>query len=244
MRGASGPPRPDLRHERRLARHGQAPIAGLDEVGRGALAGPIYAAAVLLPVERRGLLQALSHVRDSKLLTPRQRRRCAAEIRLLALDWALGEAASDEVDRLGPLEATRLAMRRAFDALAVQPGHVLIDHLRLPGMPCDQTPLTHGDALVLTIAAASILAKVARDQAMESLSRIYPTYGFSRHKGYGTASHLEALRRWGPCPIHRRSFEPVAALSQWPVAGGQWSEGHPSKEAQTDHRPLTTDHCP
>ena len=221
MRSASGPARPDLRHERRLVRRGLGPIAGLDEVGRGALAGPIYAAAVILPVERRGLAHALSHVRDSKMLTPRQRRNCAAEIRRLAVDWALGEAACDEVDRWGPLQATRLAMRRAFDALTVQSRHVLIDHLRLPELPCDQTPLTHGDALVLTIAAASVLAKVARDQAMEGLARIYPTYGFSRHKGYGTASHLQALRRWGPCPIHRRSFEPVAALIKWPVVRGQ-----------------------
>ena len=205
-------PRPDLRHELRLARRGQTPVAGLDEVGRGALAGPLYAAAVILPVDRFDLARSLALVRDSKMLTPRQRLTCAATVRLVALEWALGEASCEEIDRLGPLEATRLAMRRAFDRLALQPRHLLIDHLRLPDMPCDQTPLTHGDARVLSIAAASVLAKVARDQEMEGLSKAYPTYGFSRHKGYGTASHLRALRRWGPCPIHRRSFGPVAAL--------------------------------
>lgn len=212
MRRADHARRPDLRHELRLARRGQAPVAGLDEVGRGALAGPLYAAAVILPLERFDLARSLAEVRDSKTLTPRQRRTCAANIRLLALDWALGEATCEEVDGLGPLAATRLAMRRALDRLALRPHHLLIDHLRLPDLPCEQTPLTHGDARVLSIAAASVLAKVARDQEMEGLSHTYPTYGFSRHKGYGTAAHLRALRRWGPCPIHRRSFEPVAAL--------------------------------
>jgi ribonuclease HII len=194
-------------------RRGQYPVAGRDEVGRGAQAGPVYAAAVVLPVGRFDLARALAEVRDSKQLTARQRRRCADEIRRLALAWALGVATSDEVDAVGPLEATRLAMRRAFDGLTLPPRHILIDHLLLPDMPCDQTPVTHGDASVLSIAAASVLAKVARDQAMEDLAHIYPTYGFSRHKGYGTAAHLRALRRWGPCPIHRLSFAPVRQLS-------------------------------
>ncbi len=221
MRRADPAPRPDLRHELRLMRRGQVPVAGLDEVGRGALAGPLYAAAVILPVDRFDLARSLAKVRDSKTLTARQRRICAADIRLLALDWALGEVSCQEVDRLGPLEASRLAMRRAFDRLSLQPRHLLIDHLRLADLPCDQTPLTHGDARVLSIAAASVLAKVARDQEMEGLSQAYPTYGFSRHKGYGTAAHLRALRRWGPCPIHRRSFEPVAALATMPPSASR-----------------------
>jgi ribonuclease HII len=124
----------------------------------------------------------------------------------------VASATSDEVDRLGPLQATHLAMRRALQTLSVAPCHLLIDHVHLPEVECGQTALTHGDARVLSIAAASVLAKVARDLAMDDLARAFPTYGFSRHKGYGTAAHLQALRRWGPCPVHRRSFEPVAVL--------------------------------
>jgi ribonuclease HII len=204
--------RPDLRHERSLARRGMLPVAGLDEAGRGALAGPLFAAAVILPVGRSNLAAALHDVRDSKVMTAHQRRACAENIRALALDWAVGQATCDEVDRLGPLEATRLAMRRALQGLSLPPQHLLLDHLRLPDVPLDQTPVTHGDARVLSIAAASVLAKVGRDQAMDEFALTFPTYGFSRHKGYGTAGHLQALRRWGPCPIHRLSFEPVSVL--------------------------------
>ena len=212
MPRAERSPRPDLRHERSLARRGLVPIAGLDEAGRGALAGPLYAAAVILPVYRFDLAAALQEVRDSKMMTPRQRRRCAEHIRSLALAWAVASSTCDEVDRLGPLQATYLAMRRALHGLSLPPHHLLIDHVRLPEVQPDQTPVTHGDARVLSIAAASVLAKVARDQAMDDFARAFPTYGFSHHKGYGTAAHLRALRRWGPCPIHRRSFEPVAIL--------------------------------
>lgn len=203
---------PDLRYERSLARQGAVRVAGLDEVGRGALAGPIFAAAVILPVYRGRPPAGLHDVRDSKMMTSRQRSRCAETLRHLALDWAIGQAACDEIDRIGPLAATRLAMVRAVQSLRLTPGHLLIDHLRLPEVDLDQTPLTHGDARVLSIAAASVLAKVARDEVMRDYARAFPTYGFDRHKGYGTESHLEALRRWGPCPIHRRSFEPISVL--------------------------------
>ena len=212
--GASTHVTPDLRHERALARRGTTLVAGLDEAGRGALAGPIFAAAVILPVRRSRLATRLRQVRDSKLMTARQRRACAEILRRLALDWAVAQATCEEIDLVGPLEASRWAMARAVQALRTAPGHLLIDHVLLPEVDLEQTALTHGDARVLSIAAASILAKVARDEVMEEWARAYPTYGFSRHKGYGTAGHLEALRRWGPCPIHRRSFEPVAVLER------------------------------
>jgi ribonuclease HII len=207
-------PRPDLRHELELARRGDLPVAGVDEVGRGALAGPLFASAVILPVKRLDLDHALDEVRDSKTLSAQQRARCAADIRLLALDWALGWAEVEEVDAVGPLVATQWAMRRALEGLSLRPRHVLIDHLKLPEVPLQQTAIDHGDASSLSIAAASVVAKVARDEVMARLGEQYPTYGFAQHKGYGTAAHLNALRRWGPCPAHRRSFEPVAVLRQ------------------------------
>jgi ribonuclease HII len=189
-------------------------VAGLDEVGRGALAGPIFAAVVILPLRRNRLAASLHDVRDSKVMTARQRRACADVLRRLAVDWAVAQATCQEIDLVGPLEASRRAMTRAVQSLTVTPQHLLIDHLHLPEVELEQTAVTHGDAIVMSIAAASILAKVARDQIMDAFGRLYPTYGFSRHKGYGTSAHLEALRRWGPCPIHRRSFEPVSVLTR------------------------------
>jgi ribonuclease HII len=201
-----------LRYERSLHHNGIELVAGLDEAGRGALAGPIFAAAVILPVRRRRLATILRDVHDSKLMTAAARRRSADLIRRVAVDWSLGQAACEEIERVGPLLATRLAMVRAVQSLRVAPQHLLIDHLILPEVDVDQTALPHGDACVLSIAAASVLAKVVRDEVMETYARAFPTYGFARHKGYGTAAHLEALRRWGPCPIHRRTFEPVSVL--------------------------------
>jgi ribonuclease HII len=212
MARADGAGRPTLRVERSLARAGVGRIAGIDEAGRGALAGPIFAAAVVLPIGRRGLAAALREVDDSKQMTARQRRRSAERIRRVALEWALGQAPCEEVDRFGPLVATRRAMARAVQALRVAPDHLVIDHLRLDDLDVAQSAIPHGDARVLSIAAASVLAKVARDEVMVAFARDFPTYGFARHKGYGTAAHLEALRRWGPCAIHRRSFEPVSVL--------------------------------
>jgi ribonuclease HII len=212
MPRADARPRPHLRYERSLDRSGIGPIAGLDEVGRGALAGPIFAAVVVLPVRRARLATTLREVHDSKLMTAGARRRCAELIRRVALDWAVGQSPCEEIDDVGPLVGSRRAMMRAVAGLRVAPRHLLIDHLLLPELEADQTALPHGDARVLSIASASVLAKVARDEVLEALARQFPTYGFNRHKGYGTAAHLEALRRWGPCPIHRRHFEPVSVL--------------------------------
>jgi ribonuclease HII len=188
-------------------------VAGLDEAGRGAWAGPVVAAAVVLPLERFDLARQLAEVRDSKQLTVRQRERCAEAVLSIALSAAVGQAEAAEVDALGLLPATRAAMGRALAQLSVQPRHLLLDHLRLPESPLEQSPITHGDALVLSIAAASVLAKVARDRLLVELDRLYPGYGLARHKGYGTAEHLAALLRLGPSPIHRRSYAPVAAAA-------------------------------
>jgi ribonuclease HII len=188
-------------------------VAGLDEAGRGAWAGPVVAAAVVLPLERFDLARQLAEVRDSKQLTARQRERCAEAVLSIAVSTAIGQAEAAEVDAVGLLPATRAAMARALAQLSVQPRHLLLDHLRLPELPIEQSPITRGDALVLSIAAASVLAKVARDRLLVALDQLYPGYGLARHKGYGTAEHLAALLRLGPSPIHRRSYAPVAAAA-------------------------------
>ncbi len=202
--------RPDLSHELALWNAGCAPIAGIDEAGRGALAGPVVAAAVILPSNRFDLSRTLSPVRDSKLLTHRQRQACEGLIHQVALSWGLGQAECDEIDDLGLLPATRLAMTRAVEALDRAPVHLLIDHISLPEIPTPQSPVTRGDAQVLSIASASILAKVARDRILIELDRQYPGYGFAKHKGYATADHRAALQQLGPTPAHRFSYAPVA----------------------------------
>jgi ribonuclease HII len=185
------------------------PVAGLDEVGRGALAGPLVAAAVVLPLERRQLKRALAGVRDSKQMTEAQRRRWAERVRKVATAAALGVASAAEVDAIGPLAATRLAMERALADLPLAPRHLLLDHIALPGVLVPQTSITHGDALILSIAAASIIAKVWRDEVMCAYAEDFPAYGFEHHKGYGTPEHLAALDQHGPSPIHRRTFHPM-----------------------------------
>jgi ribonuclease HII len=204
------PRRPNLAFERRLAASRTVSIAGLDEVGRGALAGPLVAAAVILPIERKGLRRALDGVRDSKELTDAQRRAWADQVRQVSLDYGLGLATSVEVDAIGPVAATLLAMERALSALSLPPEHLLLDHVALPNVPVPQTSITHGDAIVLSIAAASILAKVWRDDLMLIYDRTYPGYGFAHNKGYGTTEHVDALSRLGPCPLHRLTFHPTA----------------------------------
>ncbi len=149
-------------------------------------------------------------------MTPRQRAAAAVRIQSIATAWAVGSASAEEVDRLGPLEATRLAMLRAIQELSSEPDHLLIDYLLLPGSPLPQTAVTHGDLLCLSIAAASVLAKTWRDEQMIALERVYPGYGFARHKGYGTRQHAEALLRLGACPEHRRSYDPIRSLSPAP----------------------------
>jgi ribonuclease HII len=179
-------------------------IAGVDEAGRGPLAGPVIAAAVILDPQR-----PIRGVADSKQLTPLQRSRLEVEIQARALSWAVGRAEVEEIDRINILQATLLAMQRAIAALDPAPRHALIDGDRCPRLPCPAVAIVQGDQKVAAIAAASILAKVARDREMEALDAHYPGYGFARHKGYTTREHVRALRRLGATPIHRRSFQPV-----------------------------------
>jgi len=179
-------------------------IAGVDEVGCGCWAGPVFAAAVILPLDSR-----IGMIRDSKTLSPAQRQRLAEEIRSAAVAWAVGAASAEEIDALNIRRADALAMLRAVEGLGVRPEFVLIDAFRIPGLVIPSKSIIHGDAEVKSIAAASILAKVARDSHMEELARRFPGYGFEAHKGYGTKAHQEALCRLGPCPEHRRTYEPV-----------------------------------
>jgi len=188
-------------------------VAGVDEVGRGPLAGPVVAAAVILDPA-----VSVDGLRDSKLLTFRQRRRLAGEIRIHALAWAVGRVGPRRIDTVNVLQATWYAMRAALARLRVAPGLVLVDgHLRIPGVVCAQRAIVAGDRRSASVAAASILAKVARDTFMLRADRRYPDYGFRRHKGYATAAHLEALARLGPCPLHRRSFHGVGGEPGDPV---------------------------
>lgn len=191
-------------------------IAGVDEAGRGPLAGPVYAAAVILDPAR-----PIAGLADSKKLTARARERLDGYIRRDALAFAVARAEVEEIDRLNILHATMLAMRRAVLALAVTPDAVLVDGNRLPQLPMPATALVRGDSLEPAISAASILAKVARDNEMQVFARAWPGYGFERHKGYGTAQHLDALRVLGPTPWHRRSFAPVAQALRKVTGGGR-----------------------
>jgi len=203
---------PDLQFEANLWTAGVLHVAGVDEAGRGALAGPVAAAAVILPplLDFQPELQAaLCGVRDSKELTPEQREDCAGRIRAVALAWAVGFANSQEIDHLGIVPATRLAVARALFPLSPQPDHLLVDFLALPEIPVPQTSLVKGDARSLSIAAASILAKTSRDALMRTLSGMYPVYEFAQHKGYGTLHHRKMIAIHGPSPIHRRTFMPV-----------------------------------
>jgi ribonuclease HII len=206
------PASPDLRFEGDLWSHGFTRLAGIDEAGRGAWAGPVSAGAVLLPANL-SVLEQLPKVRDSKQMLPKQRAYWAEEIKHVAAAWGVGFATSQEIDALGIVPATRLAMRRALAALGPAPDHLLIDAVRLPDIPLPQTSIIKGDARSLSIAAASVLAKTARDALLVQFDEQYPGYGFARHKGYGTASHALALQRLGPCPIHRFCFAPIAALN-------------------------------
>jgi ribonuclease HII len=193
---------------------GQDLVAGVDEAGRGPLAGPVIAAAVILDPARpvRGLA-------DSKTLAPAVRTRLAAAIRGSALAWAIGRVDNKDIDRLNILNASLLAMRRAVAALGVVPRRVLVDGNRCPDLDCETVAMVRGDASVAAISAASILAKVHRDEEMTVLDRQYPGYGFAQHKGYPTKMHLEALDRLGICAIHRRSFAPVRrVLDREPAA--------------------------
>jgi ribonuclease HII len=199
------PPTPDLSFERSLWAAGVSRVAGIDEAGRGPLAGPVAAAVVVLP-PRAEVAAQLAGIRDSKQMTPAQRLAACPRIRTVALAVAVGFAEAAEIDVLGILPATRLAACRALQALELPPEHLLLDYLFLPDLELPQTSLIKGDRRSLSIAAASVLAKTARDARLVRLDEEYPGYGFARHKGYGTAAHRAALRRLGPCPQHRMSF--------------------------------------
>ena len=180
-------------------------IAGVDEAGRGPLAGPVVAAAVILDD-----LHPIAGLADSKKLNPAKRERLYDEIRAKALCCSVAEASVEEIDRLNILQATLLAMRRAVEGLRLKPAKVLVDGNRLPPLPMLAEAIVKGDSKVAAISAASILAKVTRDRWCAQYHAEFPAYGFDGHKGYGTAEHLSALRLYGPCPQHRRSFAPVA----------------------------------
>ena len=182
-------------------------ICGVDEAGRGPLAGPVYAAAVILDPARR-----IRGLDDSKQLAPAVRLELAARIRSRALAWAVASASVEEIDALNILQAALLAMRRAVTALAVVPELALVDGLHCPQLPIEVRAIVDGDAKVKAISAASILAKTERDAEMVRLAERYPQYGFERHKGYPTPEHLELLQRFGPCEVYRRNFAPVRAL--------------------------------
>jgi ribonuclease HII len=180
-------------------------VAGIDEAGRGPLAGPVFAAAVIFHPGR-----PIDGMRDSKLLTAAARERLAADIRSHSLAWCIASADVVEIDTLNILQATLLAMRRAVEGLGVAPSEALVDGNRCPALNCRARAIVKGDRDVAVISAASILAKTARDALLIELDRSFPGYGFARNKGYGTPEHLAALEQLGPCDVHRRSFAPVA----------------------------------
>ncbi len=198
---------PSFEEERLLEAEGYSSIAGIDEVGRGALAGPVVAAAVILP----GGIKApwLDNVRDSKQLTPAKRELLFHHIHETALTIGIGLAERETVDEIGIAAATRQAMAMAVSRLKPPAEALLIDYMRLPGIDLPQKGITRGDSICLSIACASIIAKVSRDSMMVRFDSEYPGYGLARHKGYGTREHLSCLFRLGPSPIHRRSFRPV-----------------------------------
>jgi len=215
---------PTSRHERAFRRAGYRAIAGLDEVGRGALFGPVFAAAVILDPEKpiRGL-------DDSKQLEPERREVLADRIRERAQSWAVAAADAFEIDHWNILQAARLAMRRAVEQLPSPCDFLLVDAVSVD-LPLPQKALIHGDAICFSIAAASILAKVARDAALQAWDAVFPEYRLKDNKGYGTPEHLAALERLGPTTLHRFSFEPVRNLSRYPL----WT-GYPIPQPNPGH---------
>ena len=202
------PEAPNLHFEQGLWLAGVAHIGGIDEAGRGALAGPVSAGVVILP-NRPDLLETLHGVRDSKQMTHKARVVWAEVIRDTAVCAEVGFAQADEIDEIGIVPATRLAAMRAIAQLSPPPAHLLVDAIKIPGAGLPETTLIKGDRRSLSIAAASILAKVARDLLMEELDAEYPGYGFAHNKGYGTSMHRAAIETLGPCKIHRYSFAPI-----------------------------------
>lgn len=202
------PQKPHIEYEKQLWEEGFQVIAGLDEAGRGAWAGPVYAAAVVLPNDER-ICNLLSGVRDSKRMTANQRKRWEGCIKSASVAWAVGSASHTEIDEIGIVPATCLAMQRAIDQISNPPRYLLVDYLHIEDCSSPQLSIPKGDCQSLSIAAASVLAKVGRDTFMVKMDGQFPGYGFARHKGYGTALHRQAIAKLGPCEIHRMSFQPL-----------------------------------
>lgn len=200
-------PRPTFKEERELLAKGYAVVAGTDEAGCGCWAGPVYAAAVVLPFDSR-----IGLVRDSKTLSLDQRQRVAARVKEEAHCWAVASASHEEVDALNIRKAGALAMRRAVESLATRPDFVISDAFLIPGLAMPMKAVVRGDLRVKCVAAASVLAKVARDLEMTRLDALHPGYGFANHKGYGTKEHQAALAKLGPSPIHRLSYAPIKKI--------------------------------
>lgn len=188
-------------YERAAAEKGYQIICGIDEAGRGPLAGPVFAAAVVLP---QGLL--IEGVNDSKKLSEKKREKLFEVIKEEAVSWSVGFATETEIDTINILQATFLAMKRACSELDIKPDYALVDGNRMPRLGVETQTIIKGDSLSQSIAAASILAKVSRDRLMVEIDQIYPEYQFAKHKGYGTALHIEMLKKYGPCPVHRKTF--------------------------------------
>ena len=203
---------PSFAEEKLLEAQGYRLIAGIDEVGRGALAGPVVASALILSCH----IDApwLNQVKDSKQLSATKRQILSHHIHEIAISIGIGITPNDTIDNQGIIRATRLAMKSAIDQLSPPPESLLIDYMLLPEVPLPQKGIKGGDSLCFSIACASIIAKVARDRLMIELDRVHPGYGLAQHKGYGTRVHLSCLRRLGPSPIHRQSFKPVKDLVQ------------------------------
>jgi ribonuclease HII len=200
---------PHLRKELALREQGFFFIAGVDEAGRGAWAGPVVAAAVILPLDKPGLAEHLAGLDDSKRLTAAEREQFFEMIQQTALAVGVGLAPAELVDEVNVLEATRQAMQQALADLSLPPDYLLLDHVRLPAVNLPQDAFPKADQISLSVAAASIIAKVTRDRLMIQASQQYPGYAFDRHKGYGTSTHRAALAIYGPCSLHRLSYEPV-----------------------------------
>jgi ribonuclease HII len=198
---------PTFKEEKELWQQGYRYVAGLDEAGRGPLAGPVVAAAVIMPEKFRAKWKPL--VNDSKQVSEKVREELFPYIQNVAVSWGVGSISAQSIDSDGIAKAGRMAMKRAVDQLTTSPEYLLVDFFNIPEIDLPQKGIVHGDCISFSIACASIIAKVTRDRMMVELDKTYPEYKFAEHKGYGTPNHLECLRRYGPSPIHRCSFQPV-----------------------------------